>query len=40
MLEIDKLVLERNLVPTEHREVTLEEFKTAVEESFFDKSGR
>ena len=40
MLEIDKLALKRNLVPTEHREVTLEEFKTAVEKSFFDKSER
>ena len=29
-----------NIVPTEHREVTLEEFKTSVEESFFGKSGR
>jgi len=42
MLEIKNLVFSKlNLVPTEHREITLEEFKTYVEDSnIFNKSER
>ncbi len=43
MLAIKDLVFKNNLVPTEHREVTLTEFKAAVADSFVlscGKSGR
>ena len=43
MLAIKDLVFKNNLVPTEHREVTLTEFKAAVADSFVlscDKPGR
>ena len=41
MLEIKDLVFRKlNLVPTEHREVTLTEFRAATGDSFSGKSGR
>ena len=40
MLAIKSLVFKNNLVPTEHREVTLTEFKTAVADSFMLSCGK
>lgn len=42
MVDIKNIVFSNiNFVPTEHREITLEEFKTSVEDSnIFNKSER
>ena len=40
MLEVRRLVLSKKLVPPEQREITLTEFKAAVEDTVLDEPGR